>query len=427
MKLTKSKQLFERAQQSIPGGVNSPVRAFKSVDLHPLFIERGKGSKIYDVDGNEYIDYVGSWGPLILGHCHETVLSAVEKALHQGTSFGAPTEAEIQLAEMVKDAVPSIEVMRLVNSGSEATMGAIRAARGYTGRDKIIKFEGCYHGSIDYLLVQAGSGATTLGKPDSAGVPSAFVELTLLAEFNNLESVSELVDMNPQEIAAVIIEPVAGNMGMILPEYGFLQGLRELCDREGIVLIFDEVMTGFRTDYGGAQALLKVIPDLTAFGKVIGGGFPVGGYGGRQDIMLQIAPVGPVYQAGTLSGNPIAVAAGLATLTLLKEESVYADLGQNSAWLVNEFKSAFEKAGLPIQTSQMGGMFGFFISENPVRHYQEALQTDVALFKKFFKNMLQQGVYLAPSAFESLFMSTAHTEEDLEKTAQAVRASLAAL
>ncbi len=424
MKVQQSLQLFQRAQQSLVGGVNSPVRAFKSVGLSPIFIQKGQGSKIYDVDGNEYIDYVGSWGPLILGHCHETVIAAVEQALSSGTSFGAPTEGEIVLAEMVKEAVPSIEMLRLVNSGSEATLGAIRAARGYTGRDKIIKFEGCYHGSIDPLLVQAGSGATTLGKPDSDGVPQAFVDLTLLAEYNNLDSVAELIDNHPQEIAAVILEPVPGNMGMIMPEHGFLNGLRNLCDREGILLIFDEVMTGFRVGYGGVQALLGVQPDLTTFGKVIGGGFPVGGYGGRQDIMLKIAPVGSVYQAGTLSGNPVAVAAGIATLSVLKQENVYADLSEKSGWLVNEMKSLFQKAGIPLQCNQMGAMFGFFFSETPVRNYQDALQTDVERFKVFFKGMLQEGIYLAPSAFESLFMSTAHTEEDLEKTARAMQITL---
>ncbi|MBF0287456.1 MAG: glutamate-1-semialdehyde 2,1-aminomutase [SAR324 cluster bacterium] len=424
MKLQQSVQLFQRARQSLVGGVNSPVRAFKSVGLSPVFIQKGKGSKIYDVDGNEYIDYVGSWGPLILGHCNETVITAVEKALASGTSFGAPTEGEIVLAEMIKEAVPSIELLRLVNSGSEATSGAIRAARGYTGRDKILKFEGCYHGSIDSLLVQAGSGATTLGKPDSDGVPQAFVDLTLLAEYNNLDSVVEQVESHPGEIAAVIVEPVPGNMGMILPEHGFLSGLRSLCDREGILLIFDEVMTGFRVDYGGAQALLNIQPDLTTFGKVIGGGFPVGGYGGRQDIMLTVAPEGSVYQAGTLSGNPVAVAAGIATLTVLKRNTVYADLSENSSWLVNEMKSHCQKKGIPLQCSQMGAMFGFFFSEKPVRHYQDALQTDVGQFKVFFKSMLQAGIYLAPSAFESLFMSTAHTEEDLEKTAKAIQQSL---
>lgn len=420
MKLNQSLQLFERAQRSIPGGVNSPVRAFKSVGSHPLFIQRAKGSKIYDADGNEYTDYVGSWGPMILGHCHEAVIATVQEALQSGTSFGAPTEKEIVLAETIKEAMPSIESLRLVNSGGEATMGAIRAARGYTKRDKIIKFEGCYHGSIDSLLVQAGSGATTLGQPDSAGVPPAFVALTLSARFNDLHSVTELVDLHPGEIAAVIVEPVPGNMGVILPDHGFLQGLRTVCDREGIVLIFDEVMSGFRVDYGGAQSLLNIQPDLTTLGKVIGGGFPVGAYGGRQDIMLRVAPAGDVYQAGTLSGNPIAVAAGTATLELIKKEGIYEELGEKSAWLVSEVKSSFEKAGIAIQSSQMGSMFGFFFTEGEVRNYQDALKTDTEFFKKFFKHMLLEGIYLAPSAFETFFMSTAHTEEDLEKTAKAV-------
>lgn len=424
MKLNQSSHLFQRAQHSIPGGVNSPVRAYKSVGLEPPFIRKGKGSKIYDVDGNEYIDYVGSWGPLILGHCHEAVINAVQIALEKGTSFGAPTEEEIILAEMVKEAVPSVELLRLVNSGSEATMGAIRVARGYTGKDKIIKFDGCYHGSIDYLLVKAGSGATTLGTPDSPGVPSSFVEQTLRAEFNNLDSVTELIDEYPGEIAAVILEPVPGNMGMVLPDYQFLQGLRSICDREGILLIFDEVMTGFRVDYGGAQSLFHVEPDLTTFGKVIGGGMPVGAYGGRMDIMSKVAPVGPVYQAGTLSGNPVAVAAGIATLKILKKEGAYEELGEKTSWLVNELKSACEQLDIPIQTNNMGGMFGFFFNTSPVHNYQQALGSDVKRFNKFFKSMLQEGIYIAPSAFESLFVSIAHSEDDLEKTAQAIRKSL---
>ncbi|MGK5090916.1 glutamate-1-semialdehyde 2,1-aminomutase [Deltaproteobacteria bacterium TL4] len=427
MQISKSIQLFERAQQSLPGGVNSPVRAFKSVGMTPLFIERGKGSKIYDVDGNEFIDYVGSWGPLILGHCHEEVLHAITHALRNGTSFGAPTEAEIQLAEMVREAVPSVEMLRLVNSGTEATMGAIRVARGYTGRDKVIKFEGCYHGSVDFLLVKAGSGATTLGTPDSAGVPAAFVESTLLAKFNDLESVTNLVDQHSGEIAAIILEPIPGNMGMIAPNLKFIRGLREVCDREGIVLILDEVMTGFRVDFGGAQALLQVMPDLSTFGKVIGGGLPVGAYGGRQDIMLQVAPVGPVYQAGTLSGNPIAVAAGIKTLEILKKDGVYAELGRKTSWLIHEIQSAFSKSGIPVQTHHAGGMFGFFISDKPISNYDEALKTDTKLFAKLFKNLLLEGIYIAPSAFESLFVSTAHTDEDLEKTAEGLRNAIAKL
>jgi len=424
MQITQSTQLFSRAQQRIPGGVNSPVRAFKSVNMTPLFITRAQGSKLYDADGNEFIDFVGSWGPMILGHAHTEVIRKLEETLLKGTSFGAPTEGEILLAEMVCEAVPSVEMLRLVNSGSEAAMAVLRVARGYTGRDKIIKFEGCYHGSVDPLLVQAGSGAMTLGIPDSPGVPASFVEHTLQAKFNDLDSVIKLVEENSSKIAAVIIEPVAGNMGMIPPEHGFLQGLRDLCDREGILLIFDEVMTGFRVDYGGAQALFGVLPDMSIFGKIIGGGLPVGAYGGRQDIMLQVAPAGPVYQAGTLSGNPLAVAAGLSTLEILRKGNPYPELGQKTSWLSGEFQSAAESAGVPLQTQAMGGMFGFFFSETPVRNYQDALNSDVERFTRFFRSMLNQGIYLAPSAFESLFVSTAHSEKDLERTAMAFRKAL---
>ncbi len=424
MQIRQSTQLFYRAQQIIPGGVNSPVRAFKSVNMTPLFITRGLGSKLYDADGNEFIDFVGSWGPMILGHAHAEVVRKLEETLRNGTSFGAPTEGEILLAEMVCEAVPSVEMLRLVNSGSEAAMAVLRVARGYTGRDKIIKFEGCYHGSVDPLLVQAGSGATTLGIPDSPGVPASFVEHTLQAKFNDLESVIKLVEENSREIAAVILEPVAGNMGMIPPGHGFLKGLRDLCDREGILLIFDEVMSGFRVDYGGAQALFGVLPDMSIFGKIIGGGLPVGAYGGRQDIMLQVAPAGPVYQAGTLSGNPLAVSAGLSTLGILKKQNPYPDLGQKTSWLSGEFRAAAESAGIPLQVQAMAGMFGFFFSETPVRNYQDALNSDLELFTRFFRRMLKQGIYLAPSAFESLFVSTAHTEEDLERTAKAFSKAL---
>ena len=422
MKFSQSKDLFIKAQHSIPGGVNSPVRAFKSVKMdHPLFMEKGKGSKIYDVDQNEFIDYVGSWGPLILGHCHPQVMQALAEVLSSGTSFGTPTEKEIILAEMIKSAVPSMEMVRLVNSGTEATMGAIRVARGHTKREKIIKFEGCYHGSMNSLLVKAGSGATTLGVPNSAGVPVAETEMTLLAEFNNLESVIERVDEFSGEIAAIILEPITGNMGLVIPDHHFLQGLRSVCDREGILLIFDEVMTGFRVDYGGAQALFKIQPDLTTLGKVIGGGLPVGAYGGRQDIMLNVAPAGAVYQAGTLSGNPLAVTAGIATMRMLKEPNTYADLAEKSGWLVQEMKDAFHKKGIPIQFNHVGGMFGFFLSEKPVRNYHDALECDLELFAQLFKNLLQEGIYFAPSAFESLFMSTAHSEEDLEFTVNAIK------
>ena len=416
-----SSELFQRAQQRIPGGVNSPVRAFKAVGGNPIFIKRASGSRLYDVDGNEYLDYIGSWGAMILGHAHEQVTAALENTLRQGTSFGAPTAGEVRLAELINEAVPSVELVRLVNSGSEAAMGVLRVARGYTGRDKIIKFEGCYHGSVDALLVKAGSGATTLGIPDSPGIPDSFTEHTLLAEFNNLNSVLELVETHPEEIAGIILEPVAGNMGMIAPERNFLQGLRDLCDRAGILLIFDEVMTGFRVDFGGAQELFNIIPDLSLFGKVIGGGLPVGAYGGRQDIMLKVAPAGPVYQAGTLSGNPIAVAAGLATLELLKSENPFPELACKSAWLTQELQSAAKKVGIPLQTVCMGGLFGLFFSADPIRNYQDALKSDTARFTKFFQSMLRQGIYLPPSAFESLFLSTAHSDDDLEQTVVAAR------
>ena len=421
MQITQSTKLFSLAQQRLPGGVNSPVRAFKSVNMTPLFITRGHGSKIFDKDGNEYIDYVGSWGPMILGHANPEVVRKLKEILDNGTSFGAPTEGEILLAEMICEAVPSVEMIRLVNSGSEAAMAVLRLARGYTKRDKIIKFEGCYHGSIDSLLVKAGSGAMTLGIPDSPGVPVSFVEHTLQAKFNDLDSVIRITEENSQDIAAIILEPVAGNMGMIPPEHGFLQGLRDLCDREGILLIFDEVMSGFRIDFGGAQSLFGIVPDLSIFGKVIGGGLPVGAYGGRQDIMLQVAPSGPIYQAGTLSGNPLAVTAGLTTLEILKEQNPYPELGQKTAWLCEELTTAAETAGIQIQTQSIGGMFGYFFAENAVRNFQEALNSDTEKFTRFFQNMLKQGIYLPPSAFESLFISTAHSDEDLERTASAFR------
>ena len=424
MQTEQSKKLFYQAQQRLPGGVNSPVRAFKSVNMTPLFITKGQGSKIFDKDGNEYIDYVGSWGPMILGHANPKIIGKLKETLEYGTSFGAPTEGEILLAEMICDAVKSVEMIRLVNSGTEAAMAVIRLARGYTKRDKIIKFEGCYHGSVDPLLVKAGSGAMTLGIPDSPGVPLSFVEHTLQAKFNDLNSVISLTEENPEDIAAIILEPVAGNMGMIAPEHGFLKGLRDLCDREGILLIFDEVMSGFRVDFGGAQSIFGIVPDLSIFGKVIGGGLPVGAYGGRQDIMIQIAPSGPIYQAGTLSGNPLAVSAGLTTLEILKDQNPYPELGRKTAWLCEELKTAAESAGIQVQTQSIGGMFGYFFSENKVTNFQEALKSDTGKFTKFFQNMLKEGVYLPPSAFESLFLSTAHSEEDLEITASAFRKAL---
>ena len=427
MQINQSSSLFARAQLRIPGGVNSPVRAFKSVRSTPLFIREGKGSHITDVDGNDYIDYIGSWGPLILGHCHPEVMAAIEEALHRGASFGTPTEGEVHLAEMICTAVNSVEMVRLTNSGTEASMAAIRVARGYTGRDKIIKFEGCYHGSVDSLLVKAGSGVMTLGLPDSPGVPASFVEHTLLADFNNLESVTDLFDEYGPEIAAVVLEPVAGNMGMVVPDLDFLKGLRNLCDVHGALLVFDEVMTGFRVDYGGAQEIFGIIPDMTIFGKVIGGGLPVGAYGGRQDVMLMVAPAGPVYQAGTLSGNPLAVAAGRKTLEILQAPDTYAELSRKSNWLIDEMRQSAGKHGIPLQTNVMGGMFGFFFAEKPVRNYQDAAESDQDRFRKFFMGMLKEGIYLAPSAFESGFISMAHTEEDLEKTAAACRKVMATL
>ena len=411
----------------MPGGVNSPVRAFKSVQSEPLFITHAKGSRLFDADGNSFIDYIGSWGPMILGHADPRITSEIEKAVQKGTSFGTPTEGEIELAEMISDAVPSVEMVRLVNSGSEAAMGALRVARGFTGRDKIIKFEGCYHGSVDALLVKAGSGATTLGIPDSPGVPQSFTEHTLSAPFNDLDSVIELTENFPDEIAAIVLEPVAGNMGMIPPEHGFLQGLRELCDREGILLIFDEVMTGFRVDFSGAQALFQVMPDLSIFGKVIGGGLPVGAYGGRREIMLQVAPAGPVYQAGTLSGNPIAVSAGKTMLKILKEEDPYADLGRKTATLNEALSNAAKKKGIPLETCSMGGMFGFFFSEKKVRNYEDALKCNRDYFITFFREVLSRGIYLAPSPFESLFLSSSHSEADLDQTIEAFQHGLAAI
>ena len=427
MQINQSSSLFARAQLRIPGGVNSPVRAFKSVRSTPLFIREGKGSHITDVDGNDYIDYIGSWGPLILGHCHPEVIAAIEETLHRGASFGTPTEGEVHLAEMICTAVNSVEMVRLTNSGTEASMAAIRVARGYTGRDKIIKFEGCYHGSVDSLLVKAGSGVMTLGLPDSPGVPASFVEHTLLADFNNLESVTDLFDEYGSEIAAVVLEPVAGNMGMIVPDLDFLKGLRNLCDVHGSLLVFDEVMTGFRVDYGGAQSIFGIIPDMTIFGKVIGGGLPVGAYGGRQDVMLMVAPAGPVYQAGTLSGNPLAVAAGRKTLEILQAPDTYAELSRKSNWLIDEMRQSAGQNGIPLQTNVMGGMFGFFFAEKPVRNYQDAAESNQDRFRKFFMGMLKAGIYLAPSAFESGFISMAHTEEDLEKTAVACRKVMATL
>ena len=425
MNQTTSQKLFARARKVIPGGVNSPVRAFRSVNLEPPFIIRGKGSKIYDVDGNEYIDYVGSWGPMILGHAHPAIVYAVRERVSRGASFGAPTILEIEMAEELCNALPSLEMVRMVNSGTEATMSAIRLARGYTSRKKIIKFAGCYHGHVDALLVAAGSGATTLGVPDSAGVPEEFTRHTLSAVYNDLNSVDELLAAAAGEIAAIIVEPVAGNMGTIPPEPGFLEGLRERCSSHGIMLIFDEVMTGFRVAWGGAQCLYDITPDLTCLGKIIGGGLPVGAFGGRREIMECLAPLGAVYQAGTLSGNPLAMAAGVETVRLLKEENPYPGLEENAAWLGSEIDRLFSEFSIPHYCTRVGSMFCTYFTDTRVRDYESAKESDCELFARFFAGLLKRGIYVAPSQFEAGFISAAHSQEDIERTLEAVKSSLA--
>lgn len=426
--MNQSETLFANAQKVIPGGVNSPVRAFNGVGGTPVFIDKAQGAYIFDTDGKQYIDYVGSWGPMILGHNHPAILSAVQKTAEKGLSFGAPTPLEIDLAELVCQLVPSIEMVRMVNSGTEATMSAIRLARGYTQRDKIIKFEGCYHGHSDSLLVKAGSGALTLGQPSSPGVPADFAKHTLTCEYNSIASVKHAFEQYPQDIACVIIEPVAGNMNCIPPKAGFLQQLRELCDQYGALLIIDEVMTGFRVALGGAQQYYGVTPDLTTLGKVIGGGMPVGAFGGKKEIMQYIAPTGPVYQAGTLSGNPIAMAAGLACLTELKKAGNEQRLAQLTEKLAQGLKALADKHGIPFVVNYVGGMFGiFFTDQTEVSSYQQVMQCDAEKFKQFFHKMLEQGVYLAPSAYEAGFMSLAHSEEDIERTLQAADNAFAAM
>ena len=416
--MNKSEQLFEQAQKIIPGGVNSPVRAFNGVGGNPCFIKRAEGAYIYDADDKAYIDYVGSWGPMILGHNHPVILDAVISAAKDGLSFGAPTEIEITMAEKVRELVPSMECLRMVSSGTEATMSAIRLARGYTGRDKILKFEGCYHGHADSLLVKAGSGALTMGVPNSPGIPEDFAKHTLTVSYNNIDEVKEIFAKYADEIACVIVEPVAGNMNCIPPVTGFLEGLREVCDQYASVLIFDEVMTGFRVALGGAQAHYNIKPDLTTLGKVIGGGMPVGAFGGKQEIMDFIAPVGPVYQAGTLSGNPLAMSAGLAALTELTKGDKHAQLSANTEKLAMGIKAAAERNGVSLSVNYVGAMFGFFFTEdeNTITTYAQATQCDAELFKRFFHLMLEEGVYLAPSAFETGFLSTAHTDDIIEKT-----------
>ena len=426
--MTISQDLFSRVQASIPGGVNSPVRAFNGVGGTPLFITKAKGPFTFDADNNQYIDYIGSWGPMILGHNHPEIKQAVLDAVENGLSYGAPTESEILMAEKVKELVPSIEKVRMVSSGTEATMSAIRLARGYTNRDKILKFEGCYHGHADSLLVKAGSGALTMGVPNSPGIPADFAKHTLTVSFNNLDEVNAIFSQYKDEIACIIVEPVAGNMNCIPPQPGFLEGLRKVCDEHGTVLIFDEVMTGFRVALGGAQAYYNIQPDLTCLGKVIGGGMPVGAFGGKQEIMDFIAPVGPVYQAGTLSGNPIAMAAGLKALELLSEEGLHAELEAKSKALCDGFQKAANDAGIPLTTNYAGGMFGFFFTDaTTVTSYQQATECDLERFKRFFHLMLEEGVYLAPSAFEAGFLSTMHSEEDINNTIAAAERAFAKL
>jgi glutamate-1-semialdehyde 2,1-aminomutase len=415
MNRSKSEELFTRAQISIPGGVNSPVRAFRGVGGTPPFIVRGQGAHIWDADGNEYIDYVGSWGPLLLGHRHPDIVQAVEEALSRGTSFGAPTEQEIELAEALSSAVPSMEMVRLVNSGTEATMSAIRLARGFTGRELTLKFEGCYHGHVDSLLVKAGSGVATLGLPDTAGVPAAFADTTIAVPFNSIAAVEDAFEAYRGRIASVIVEPVAGNMGCVPPAPGFLEALREITAREGALLIFDEVMTGFRVAFGGAQQRYGIRPDLTTLGKVIGGGLPIGAYGGRTEIMLKVAPAGPVYQAGTLSGNPLAVGAGLAMLRYLRSHpEVYGQLEVRAALLV-----ADAPAGVTV--NRVASMFTLFFNAGPVTDYESAKRCDARRFARYFHFMLDRGIYLAPSQFEAGFLSAAHTSEDVARTAAATR------
>jgi glutamate-1-semialdehyde 2,1-aminomutase len=419
MSRKKSIGLYHRALEVIPGGVNSPVRAFKAIGVPPSFIERAKGSKIFDVDGNEYIDYVGSWGPMILGHAHPKIVAALKRVISKGTSYGAPTALEVELASKVKKAFPSMELVRMVSSGTEAVMSAIRVARGYTGRTKIIKFEGCYHGHGDSLLVKAGSGATTFGIPDSLGIPEDLAKHTLTAIYNDLGSVKTLVIQHPDQIACIIVEPIVGNMGVVLPERGFLEGLRKICDEKGILLIFDEVITGFRAAYGGAQEVYKIKADMTCLGKIIGGGLPVGAYGGKKAIMDKVSPLGGVYQAGTLSGNPLAMTAGITTLGLLKSKKTYQDLEKKTFYLTEKISECADERGLPFSINRSTGMFTLFFTEGPVKDYRTAKLSDTKRFAQFFVEMMEQGIYLPPSQFEAWFISLAHTQKDLDKTIEA--------
>jgi len=419
MKYTTSQRLFDRAKELIPGGVNSPVRACRSVGANPLFIRRAEGSRIFDVDGNSYIDYVGSWGPMILGHRHPAVIEALTAALDNGTSYGAPTELEVEMAQLIIDAVPSVEMVRMVNSGTEATMSAIRLARAATGRDLIVKFDGCYHGHADSLLVEAGSGVATLAIAGSPGVPESFVSHTVSIAYNDSEAVQRVMAAKGDKIAAVIVEPVAGNMGLVPPVEGFLKTLRQESDRSGSILIFDEVMTGFRVAYGCAQSLYGIKPDLTCFGKIIGGGLPVGAYGGRRDLMSQMAPQGPVYQAGTLSGNPLAMAAGIAGMRELGKPGFYEALGARAGRLVQGLRTAAQKNGIVVSIANVGSMLGLYFVDGPVNNFEDAKRSDLDRFSAYYRIMLENGVYLAPSQFEALFISAAHEESDIEATIRA--------
>ncbi len=419
--MKRSSELFKKAKKVLPGGVNSPVRAFKSVNMDPLFIAAGQGSKIIDVDGNQYIDYVGSWGPLILGHAHPEVVEFLQATTEAGTSFGAPTELEVQIAEKIIEFVPSVEMVRMVNSGTEATMSAIRLARGFTGRDKIIKFEGCYHGHGDSFLIKAGSGALTFGEPNSPGVPAAIAKETLTARFNDLDSVQRLFETFKNQIAAVIVEPIAGNMGVIPPADGFLQGLRTLCTENQALLIFDEVMTGFRVHLGGAQSLYNVMPDLTTMGKVIGGGLPAAAYGGKKEIMEMVSPAGPVYQAGTLSGNPLAMAAGLKTLEIISQPDFFENLNKKANWFFSELEHFIKNQNFPLSLNYVNSMGCLFFKPEGVTNFEEATASDTNLFSDYFSAMLNKGIYLAPSQFEAMFISAAHSEEDLQNTLHAGR------
>jgi glutamate-1-semialdehyde 2,1-aminomutase len=423
----KSRALFERAQSLMPGGVNSPVRAFKAVGGTPFFVAKGEGCYLWDVDGNRFVDFVCSWGPLILGHAHPEVVAAVKEAVERGTTYGAPTELEVALAEKIQQAFPSMEMLRLVNSGTEATMSAIRAARGYTGRKKIVKFEGCYHGHADYLLVKAGSGAATFGIPDSAGVPEGTAQDTIVLPYNDIEAFNKTMDAMGEEIAAVIVEPIAGNMGVVLPKPEFLAALRQQTEKHGIVLIFDEVITGFRVAYGGAQSLYGIKPDMTCLGKIVGGGFPLAAYGGRKEIMQTVAPLGPVYQAGTLSGNPVAVTAGLKTLEILERDNPYPELERRTKQLTQVISEAAKEAGVPVQINQIASMFTVFFTDQPVVDYASARRSDTQRYARFFHALLERGVYFPPSQFEAAFLSTAHDDEALSFAQEAVRSAMKAI